>query len=230
MRRLWEGKNRQLLDRLESDLKAKYADLRIVEEDGTVFLRGTFPVGIDGRILDRYQIELEFPPDFPLRLPLVREMGGRIPRIADRHVHEKTGNACLAVDEDWMVRIGHEPTVLEFLDGPVRNFFIGQSLVDAGESWPSGERPHGYPGLLEAYGEWFGTQEENEIARYLEYLSKGRIKGHWNCPCGSGKKLRQCHVDEIRELQQRIPPTLARQALERLRNTQRRFKAGQKKG
>ena len=32
------------------------------------------------------------------------------------------------------------------------------------------------------------------------YLRKKNIKGHHSCPCGSGKRLRNCHERQIKEL------------------------------
>lgn len=221
MTRPWFRTQPQLLERIKRDVEARYTDLRVIKEGDTVYIRGSFPVVHDGHTLDRYQIEVVFPSDYPRSLPKVRETGGRIPRVIDRHVYPRSGNACLFVEEQWLVNVGGEPSFLELLDGPLRNFLIGQSLVEAGQPWPFGERSHGIEGLLEAYGEWFGTQDEATIVRHLEYLSREIIKGHWECPCGSRKNLRNCHLDEVRGLQTRIPHWLARQALERLRYAQR---------
>jgi hypothetical protein len=161
------------------------------------------------------------PFNYPHVLPRVRETQGRIPRVLDRHLIPSTGAACLFVGEDWLLEVGRpQPTFLEFLDGPVRNFFIGQALVEAGQPWPFGERSHGLKGVLEAYGEWFGTQDEKQIGLYLEYLSRDVLKGHWDCPCGSGARIRNCHQNEIRALRERIPQWLATQALQRLRAIQ----------
>lgn len=217
----WFKRQPKLLEAIRKDLEARYPDLRLLEESDTVFVRGSFPIAHEGHVLDRFQIEVEFPLDYPDRLPWVRETLGRIPHILDRHVLPTSGTACLFVDESWLLSVGGDPSFLEFLDGPVRNFFLGQALVEAGKDWPFGERTHGLEGLLQAYGEWFGTEDEAVILRYLEYLSKKKFKGHWECPCGSGEKLRKCHLEEVRGLQARIPQRLVKLALERLRHAQR---------
>jgi len=220
MTKPWFKRQPKLVEAIRKDLEARYPDLRFVEEGDTAFVRGSFPIVHEGRALARYQIEVEFLPDYPHCLPRLRETEGRIPHILDRHVLPTSGTACLFVDEDWLLTVGGEPSLREFLDGPVRDFFLGQALVEAGKPWPFGERSHGIKGLLEAYGEWFGTEDEAVILRHVDYLSREKIKGHWECPCGSGQKLRKCHLEEVRKLQQRIPRLLARQALERLRYAQ----------
>jgi hypothetical protein len=182
-----------------------------------VCVRGSLPIAHGETVLDRFQIEIEFPPDYPKSLPRVRETAGRIPRVLDRHVIPSTGTACLFVEEDWLVAVGREPDFFEFLDGPVRNFFIGQSLVEAGEPWPFGARSHGKKGVMEVYAEWFGTEDEATIRRFLECLSREGLKGHWDCPCGSGRRIRACHADQLRHVRDGIPTWAARQALDRLK-------------
>lgn len=206
----------KLLEKIKADLGA-YPDLQIVNESGTLYVRGSFPIIHNGIELDRFQIEIEFPPDYPRNLPRVRETASRVPRVVDRHVIPSTGIACLFVEEDWLAAVGREPAFIDFLNGPVRNFFIGQSLVEAGQPWPFGEWPHGKAGVLEVYAGWFGTDDEPTIRRYLDCLSKEGLKGHWDCPCGSGRGIRACHRDMLRALRQRIPTWAARMALQRLK-------------
>jgi hypothetical protein len=198
--------------RLEETVQERYPDLRLTIENGTLLFRGSFPVLYEGQVLDRFLIEISFPQGIT-KLPIVREIGGRIPKTVHRHVFT-SGALCTEVPELTMLRGNY--SLLSYLDGPVRNYFIGQALVERGEPWPFGEWAHGKTGLLEAYGEILGVAGEREIRRYLDYLVHKKIKGHWACPCGSGKRLRECHADHLRELQHRIAPRIARQALERL--------------
>jgi len=217
MTKPWFETRPKLLGRIRDGLRVRFPDLQVVQEVGLVYVRGSFPIVHDDIALDRYQIEIEFPPDYPKSLPKVRETAGRIPRVLDRHVIPSTGDACLFVEEDWLVTVGREPDFFELLDGPVRNFFIGQSLVEAGKPWPFGARSHGKKGVMEVYAEWFGTEDEPTIRRYLDCLSREGLKGHWDCPCGSGRRVRACHAEPLRGLRERIPTWAARQAIERLK-------------
>ena len=45
-----------------------------------------------------------------------------------------------------------------------------------------------------AYGEILGVTDEEQIRRFLDCLGHKKVKGHWNCPCGTGKRIRDCHV------------------------------------
>ena len=139
MRMPWYLRNPKLLKRSQEEVGAKYPDLQFSIESPIVHVRGSFPVTHQGRVLDRYQVELELPGNWPESVAKLRELEGRIPHLADRHVNPSDGTACPIVPEEWLVNAGRD-SLLAFLDGPVHNFFLGQSLVERGDPWPFGER------------------------------------------------------------------------------------------
>jgi hypothetical protein len=161
--------------------------------------------------IDYYLIEIELAATFPKELPIVREIGHRIPRIADRHMFAD-GTACLFVQEDWWLSHPNGYSLLEFLDGPVRNFFVGQSMYDLGLGWPFGDRSHGIKGILECYAELTDAPNLAIAEGYLKLLAQEKFKGHHECPCGSGKKLRHCHQPMLMELRSKIPWDISRRS------------------
>jgi len=215
MKAPWYERNTPLLEATRTELTTQYSDLRVVIEHGTFHIRGSFPVMDGAEVMDRFLIEIKFPFDYPESIPVLREVGGRIPWHEDRHVIPGNGEACPIIPEEWLIRPDYD-SVLAFLNGPVRNFFLGQILVESGQPWPFGERSHGLPGLIEAYGEVLGTSDEHTLRRYLDCLSREALKGHWECPCGSTKRLRDCHLNEVKSLRERILPRVAQQAINRL--------------
>jgi hypothetical protein len=96
------------------------------------------------------------------------------------------------------------------LDIPVRNFLIGNTLVEQGEKWPHGERSHGADGILEHFGELIGTSQPITVAKLLLDLVNEKVRGHWACPCGSGQIIRNCHKDAIETLRKIPKSELAR--------------------
>ena len=168
---------------LQREIEGKYSDIRVVEENGEIFARGSFPITDDDGVVDRFLIELLVPNDYPDSVPILREIDGRIPWHEDRHTN-RDGVSCPIVPEEWLLRTDRD-SIEAFLEGPVRNFFIGQILAEHGKPWPFGERAHGKSGLLQSYGELIGTADEGTVRRYLDCLSREIVKGHWDCPCGS---------------------------------------------
>jgi hypothetical protein len=90
-------------------------------------------------------------------------------------------------------------------DEPVRNFLIGNGLIEEGEPWPHGDRSHGAKGILEFYAEFLSTTDPMKVAKFLLDLVQGKVRGHWACPCGGGQIIRKCHkaaVDDLRKVPQ----------------------------
>jgi len=204
---------------MEKEVHAEYPNLNFYEENSTLFIRGSFPVKHDGEVLDRYSLEIEFPPGYPDSLPIVRETEGRIPRTKDFHIIDKTGVACLFVPDErsWIWPPGS--SFLQFLNGPVYSFFLGQALVQLGQPWPFGQRSHGNKGILEFYTEKLQTTDTSTIVRYLDCLAKAQLKTYWECPCGSGRMIRECH-SQLQDLKSKIPRRVIKNSLDKLRPEQ----------
>jgi len=202
---------------IQAELAEPFPDLRVTGEKQGVRIQGSFPVLFEGEVLDRFVIDVEIDSRFPQSVPVVRETAGRIPLSPERHANRADRTLCPIVPLDWLVRLESDRSVRSFLQGPVHNYLLGQCLVERGDPWPFGERAHGRGGVLEALREILAVENEREILVYLDYLSHEEVRGHWECPCGSGIRLRNCHVTKMRELQQIISPEVARQALGSLR-------------
>lgn len=209
----WFKRDPLAFERTVAEVTEAYPDLRLVVSGDLATFVGSIPITSGEVEIDRFTVAITIPPTFPHDVPIIRETANRIPKTADWH---NPGDLCVIVPEEWLVdpRCG---SVLEFIRGPVRDFFIGHLLAEAGRGRPFGERDHGLPGLLQAYGEWFGTTNRETVCRYLGCLSHERIKGHWPCPCGSQRRIRNCHRESIRAIQVRVSPRVARGALARLK-------------
>ncbi|MDF2142943.1 SEC-C metal-binding domain-containing protein [Paenirhodobacter sp. CAU 1674] len=185
-------------------------ELTISRTDSLIILEGLFVVSGPAGPFDSYQIKAGITGGFPAEEPVVFEEGGRIPRIADRHVFPDHGNCCLGVWEEWLLS-AQDLRFETLLTGRMHDYFVSQTYYEAHGEWPFGERSHGMRGVLEAYSDLLGiASDEKVIADYLHLLSRQTIKGHALCPCGSGRRLRQCHSDDIQRLSQKIPYFMAK--------------------
>jgi hypothetical protein len=70
--------------------------------------------------------------------------------------------------------------------------------------------------MRDYYKEVFGTDDLAKARAYLECLAAKKAKGQWNCPCKSGRRLRDCHMVLVRELREKMPRSEAIKAVERL--------------
>ncbi len=214
MKRPWHRQRPALVKEVQEDIEGFCSTLHVFVEDDVVRIRGTFPVRHEGEELDRYAIVVEFPENYPDELPILREVAGRIPWTANRHVYTN-GTACVLLPEERWWSFPPDKSFLGYLKGPLHNYFLGQSIVAAGGNWPFGEHGHGLNGVIDFYADQFGTKDAKTIVQLLQLVAEGRFKGHWLCPCGSGDKIRNCHPEAI-AVARKMPPWAARRSLDRI--------------
>ncbi len=207
----WHKRNPALLAKLSTEMSLRFPGLSLSEHPRRILFRGPFDVVDEGKTLDSYDLEVELPSDYPNSLPIVCEVGGRIPRERDRHVNGD-GTLCVCMPEAYLAE-GGTPWLPDYLQGPVRSFLIGNGIVERGGQWPWGEWEHGTEGMLAFYQELIGSSDRKTLVRYLALLARERVKGHHECPCGSGARLRNCHSTQVKILREKVPPRLAEKAL-----------------
>jgi hypothetical protein len=204
-----------LIEEISQVLASEYPSIVIARTSPRILVRGWFPVRLNQATLDRFNLEIVFPNDYPRSVPEVYEVGNRIPRDSDHHVMPE-GMFCLFVpDERWRYW-GEGKGVSEFLVEIVNDFLLFQLYFEQHGVPPFGERRHGIDGIFDYYGEEIGTNNREYIEQCIRYLSRKEVKGHWKCYCGSGQKLRHCHRDKVCELRNKIPYAIARLTLLRV--------------
>jgi hypothetical protein len=184
---------------VESDIKnalSFYPDLKMESKEGALFLKGEIELlhPESKLFIDSFSVEIEFTADFPRRFPKVREVGGKIPHDLDRHVNVANGNIlCLSPEPEEIIRCKNGITTKWFLD-EVLNPRLGEEyLVNHGGKYLR-EYPHGYNGSWKFYMNEINSNDPAFILLFLEMtLRKGFPKGYKTCPCGSGKKFKNCH-------------------------------------
>jgi hypothetical protein len=211
MPNLWLGETD---DEIRAALRARYPSLRLFESEGTRAIKGVFNVEHEGQFLGGFQIEILLDDRDELGLPSLREVGGRIPRIPERHINDRAGTACLYLPEELLVNARDAYGIVGFLDGPVRNFFLGQVGVELGMPFPLGEWAHGADGAREMLTQLLGIDDINACMAFLHLVSRKVIKRHWPCACGSGRPIRDCHDRVVMRLRQ-LPLATRRFLLER---------------
>ena len=216
MTKPWHRRDPAYLEREKREVEREYPDLRFRLASDLIILEGDFPVVAEEKVRDRYAVEITLARDHPKSLPVVREVAGRIPRERDRHINGNGTCCVLLSDERWKSWPVGAPLV-EYLNGPLRNFFICQSLVEAGDPWPIDQLAHGADGIRASYAELLGTDNINMIRGYLACLAAKKVKGHWPCPCGGGKRLRDCHWTQVLDLRKKISTADASASLSYLR-------------
>ncbi len=210
----WKMSRTQVLEEIRSELASGFPSLHLFEQPGQdPEVRGTFEVrGEAESVLDTFLVRIQIPPDYPRSLPVVWEVGVRIPCLQGRHI-ESDGKACVLLpDERWRTfPIG--ASFSEYLRGPLHSFFLSQVAFELTGEWPFGEWEHGGHGIVQFYQETLGTNDPITIALFLESLSKGRFEPLRSCFCGSGNRLATCCKKKWLDVRQKVDPQTARRSL-----------------
>lgn len=205
----------QLIEQVRQALSKHQPELHVSTDGNDIVVDGVFVISSPEGPFDSYNIRMTLTEEFPLEEPRVFETGNRLPRIIDRHVFP-SGACCLGIWEEWLVTSDRKFDT--FLTGVLHDYFVSQTYFESRGEWPFGERSHGDKGVYESYSEVLGTpDDENIVCDYLKILSQSVIKGHSRCPCGSGERLRKCHINSIFELRSKVPVDLAKRMLNRVR-------------
>jgi hypothetical protein len=203
--------------KLKKCVTAEFPDLRVLVVNGKVQVKGSFPLILKGKTIKRYSVLIILPNDYPKSLPIVYEIGGQIPRLRDRHIHQDHGACCLFVPDERWQHFPEDALFIEFLRGPVHDFFLWQASIELAGSHLIPARAHGAEGIIESYKELLGTDNLETIVKCLDYLSRKEVKGHWRCFCGSNERLRQCHYNKLLGLRRKILPEVAKESLTHIR-------------
>ena len=190
------------------DASAVQPHMHLDDEGYRVVFRGRYEIRESSELLEAFAVDVVLPTDPPRGIPSVWEVGGRIPRIADPHHVNGDGSLCVVLPEAFWYEYPEGLSLSEYLQGPLRHHLAGQAMLLRGEPWPAGEWGHGFEGMFQFYQELFGTRDSKQLQGFLDLVSRDRVKGHWICPCGSGKKLRHCHGEQVSEVRDRLPETL----------------------
>jgi len=142
-----------------------------------------------------YGIALRVADNHPKVAPLMFCNDPKLPiGDIDRHIM-RDGQACLGVQAEIGQRWPPGSNLFTFLEKLVTPFLAWQAYYDFYScASPWGERSHTERGILKFYAELMGDFADPALLGFMGLLArKNEAKGHERCPCGSGKKLRDCH-------------------------------------
>ncbi|TDM48744.1 hypothetical protein ETI06_09735 [Macrococcoides goetzii] len=109
------------------------------------------------------------------------------------------GSICLAAYTEVRSFLRLKPTVLNFINKFFHSFFFSLEWFGRYKQYPFGERSHGRVGMLEYYLEKWNVDEEL-FKKFALLLFKEKYRGHLECLCGSGLKIRKCHGEYLENI------------------------------
>jgi SEC-C motif len=184
---------------LENAIKT-YPTLKIEKEGLIYLLVGQFNLYYpDGELLEEFNVKIKFY-NFPFVLPNVWETGGKIERIADRHVNTADHSLCLVVEPDAILICKRGINAIRFLDEILRPHLAMQAHFFYEGKYPVGEFKHGFEGIIERLKEMVNSNNIDFIAQSIKFALSYRLSRNQFCYCNSGKKYKNCHLQAIEKL------------------------------
>ncbi|MEQ1871182.1 MAG: SEC-C metal-binding domain-containing protein [Vicinamibacterales bacterium] len=153
-------------------------------------------------IEDSYEVRIEVPPNFPKRMALVWETGGRI-----RPNYHRLDNGALCLGSRLGVRLqmGRSVSILRFVERCLIPYLYGYSYAEKHGAPPFGELEHGERGSLQELASLLCIQDLHlALALSFPAATKRRRANRRLCPCGSGRRLGRCHNRKVNALRRRV--------------------------
>ena len=165
--------------------------------DSFIILKGVFsfrakPAG-GKEITDSYELEFTVPSAFPRAIPIVKEIGRKIPRDGKYHVNSDN-TLCLGSPLRLMQKISAKPSLVGFSEKCLVPFLyaVSNKLQNNGR-FVFSELAHGKPGIIFDYLELFRLKKREQVINALRLLGvKRRIANKKPCPCECGWRLGKC--------------------------------------
>lgn len=182
-------------------VKEKYPMLDIFKCEDDYIFSGEFilnHVYDEIRMTGKFDLEIVVPGDFPLAFPRVRELSNC---IDEDYPHQYTnGQFCLASDLELRMFFSQDTDICSFIEKYVIPYLYTYRFYEEYGVYPYGERSHGTMGNLEYLQDLFQVDDWKQVLDFMLFVVQSSYRGHLLCPCGSGKRIRNCHGEILKKV------------------------------
>lgn len=182
-------------------VKEKYPMLDISKCEDDYIFSGEFilnHVYDEIRMTGKFDLEIVVPGDFPLAFPRVRELSNC---IDEDYPHQYTnGQFCLASDLELRMFFSQDTDICSFIEKYVIPYLYTYRFYEEYGVYPYGERSHGTMGNLEYLQDLFQVDDWKQVLDFMLFVVQSSYRGHLLCPCGSGKRIRNCHGEILKKV------------------------------
>lgn len=150
------------------------------------------------RMTGNFNLEIVVPGDFPLAFPTVKELSNC---IDENYPHRyENGQFCLASNLELKMFFSRDTDICSFIEKYVIPYLYTYRFYEEYGVYPYGERSHGLMGDLEYLKDLFEVDEWGQVLNIMSFIVQSSYRGHLLCPCGSGKRIRNCHGKILKEV------------------------------
>jgi SEC-C motif len=148
----------------------------------------------DEYINEKFEIKIKL---FKNLLPIVWELSHKIKNNYP-HIY-KDKKLCLATDLEQELYL-KKHNLVDWIEEFVEKFFISYVYYERYGVFPFGEYSHGDNGIYEFIQKYLKIDNIIVAKKIYDYICTKQYRGHLECPCGSKKKIRNCHGHLIFEV------------------------------
>lgn len=151
----------------------------------------------EGFYWNTFDIMIAVPHNYPFCIPIVLEISTLIPRDVNWHISEE-GVCCIDVSHNLIVLSKDGINICDFIIEKIYPFFANQLYRLEVDKYAGEEYKHFFDGIIQYYLEEHKLADEETVLRILSHiLEKKATPRNENCPCGSKKKAKFCHLRSI---------------------------------
>lgn len=194
----------ELLNHELKNLPAKYNSMKILDYREEIwFVSGKFELDASFdqvRIRESILLQMEIPDSFPLIPPKIKELGNRLSYFP--HINPD-GYFCLGTPEVIGNALSQSTSLVSFLDKVLVSYLYCAFYYLKHNKEPFPCASHGFLGRLEEYCMIFNTNDPIIAYQFMNFVENGS-ELYSPCPCLSGKSLKDCHWQKIKEIRKMV--------------------------
>lgn len=146
-----------------------------------------------GEYWGTFQIAIVVPQTYPYCIPIVQEVSGIIPRDIDWHI-SPDGICCIDITHRLIVMSVKGISIADFIAEKVYPFFANQLYRIEVKNYAGKEYEHAFSGVKQFYREELLLSEGAAINVLNALIEPQRLERNAPCLCGSGIKMKNCHL------------------------------------
>jgi hypothetical protein len=148
--------------------------------------------------LEEIRVRIVFPPDHPAVGPVAFDAAKRWTPALERHILGDH-SFCLYLEGVQAPDVATTAGLAGWLRDLV--LFLQQQLIfDATGRFPGPEWAHGRAAYAQHLIDLLDDVPLERRHTFLDAVWDGKAERNWPCPCGSTRKVKRCHLDQIAEI------------------------------
>lgn len=161
-------------------------------------IRGDIDIcDIKGIYWNTFNVSIGVPTSYPNCVPIVIENSNLIPREIEWHISPE-GICCIDIGHNLIAMSKRGINIFSFIKEKVYPYLANQIFKLENKKYAGEEYLHHFDGVIQYYNEDHKLPTIDSIIVMLERIMSSKIGRNESCPCRSGKKVKECHIDNIK--------------------------------